>query len=71
MMILGRKIKSRQGKAVAYNSSSIYYWGNCSFGISITYKVQPQPEGLAQAFILGEEFIGDSHVALILGDNIF
>jgi glucose-1-phosphate thymidylyltransferase len=41
------------------------------FGISITYKVQPQPEGLAQAFILGEEFIGDSHVALILGDNIF
>jgi glucose-1-phosphate thymidylyltransferase len=42
-----------------------------NFGISITYKVQPQPEGLAQAFILGEEFIGDSHVALILGDNIF
>jgi glucose-1-phosphate thymidylyltransferase len=42
-----------------------------SFGISITYKVQPQPEGLAQAFILGEEFIGDSPVALILGDNIF
>ncbi len=42
-----------------------------SFGISITYKVQPQPEGLAQAFILGEKFIGDGHVALILGDNIF
>ena len=42
-----------------------------NFGISITYKVQPQPEGLAQAFILGEEFIGDSHVALMLGDNIF
>lgn len=42
-----------------------------NFGISITYKVQPQPEGLAQAFILGEEFIGDSPVALILGDNIF
>lgn len=40
-------------------------------GIRLSYKVQPSPDGLAQAFILGEEFIGNDNVALILGDNIF
>ena len=40
-------------------------------GIELTYAVQPSPDGLAQAFILGEEFIGDSNVCLVLGDNIF
>lgn len=40
-------------------------------GISLSYKVQPSPDGLAQAFILGEEFIGDDDVCLILGDNIY
>ena len=40
-------------------------------GITISYKIQPSPDGLAQAFILGEEFIGDDNVCLILGDNIF
>ena len=40
-------------------------------GLKLSYKVQPSPDGLAQAFILGEEFIGQDHVCLILGDNIF
>lgn len=40
-------------------------------GIKLEYKIQPSPDGLAQAFILGEEFIGDDDVCLILGDNIF
>lgn len=41
------------------------------YGINISYKVQPSPDGLAQAFILGEEFIGQDNCAMILGDNIF
>jgi glucose-1-phosphate thymidylyltransferase len=41
------------------------------FGINLTYKVQPSPDGLAQAFLLGEEFIGDDACAMVLGDNIF
>ena len=41
------------------------------FGVQLTYKVQPSPDGLAQAFIIGEEFIGDDSVAMVLGDNIF
>ncbi|MBR1966874.1 MAG: glucose-1-phosphate thymidylyltransferase RfbA [Lentisphaeria bacterium] len=42
-----------------------------SFGVKFTYAVQPKPEGLAQAFIIGKEFIGSDSVALVLGDNIF
>ena len=41
------------------------------YGINLSYKVQPSPDGLAQAFILGEEFIGDDACAMVLGDNIF
>jgi glucose-1-phosphate thymidylyltransferase len=41
------------------------------FGIELSYAIQPHPDGLAQAFILGEEFIGQSNVCLVLGDNIF
>lgn len=40
-------------------------------GVNLSYKVQPSPDGLAQAFLLGEEFIGDDYCAMILGDNIF
>jgi len=42
-----------------------------SLGLSISYQVQPKPEGIAQAFLIGEEFIGDDSVVLILGDNVF
>ena len=41
------------------------------YGVNLSYKVQPSPDGLAQAFILGEEFIGDDACAMVLGDNIF
>lgn len=41
------------------------------FGVTFAYKEQPSPDGLAQAFVLGEEFIGDDSVALVLGDNVF
>ena len=41
------------------------------FGVSLQYKEQPSPDGLAQAFLIGEEFIGDSPCAMIRGDNIF
>lgn len=41
------------------------------FGVRLQYAIQPSPDGLAQAFIIGEEFIGDSNVCLVLGDNIF
>lgn len=42
-----------------------------NYGVNLTYKVQPSPDGLAQAFILGEEFIGNDACAMVLGDNIF
>lgn len=41
------------------------------FGVNFSYKIQPSPDGLAQAFILGEEFIGNDSAALVLGDNVF
>jgi glucose-1-phosphate thymidylyltransferase len=41
------------------------------FGVNLSYAVQPSPDGLAQAFVIGEEFIGDDTVAMVLGDNIF
>ena len=42
-----------------------------NYGIKLSYREQPSPDGLAQAFIIGEEFIGKDNVAMILGDNIF
>ena len=50
--------------------SDLFGDGN-HLGLNISYMVQPSPDGLAQAFILGENFIGDDSVSLILGDNIF
>ena len=48
------------------------FWGDGKqFGINLTYAVQPSPDGLAQAFIIGADFIGDDTVAMVLGDNIF
>ncbi|TDO95993.1 glucose-1-phosphate thymidylyltransferase RfbA [Marinomonas balearica] len=53
-------------------SSFQYLLGDGSqFGVELSYEVQPSPDGLAQAFVIGETFIGDSDVALVLGDNIF
>lgn len=52
------------------NFQKLFHDGS-SIGIKIEYKIQPSPDGLAQAFILGEEFIGEENVALVLGDNIF
>lgn len=42
-----------------------------TFGVELSYAIQPSPDGLAQAFIIGEDFIGQSNVCLVLGDNIF
>lgn len=43
----------------------------CQFGINLSYKVQPSPDGLAQAFLIGKEFIGNDACAMVLGDNVF
>ena len=54
-----------------YNAYQKLLGDGSGWGINVSYAQQPRPEGLAQAFLIGEEFIGDSRVCLILGDNIF
>ena len=53
------------------NSYQKLFEDGSQYGLNIKYKIQPSPDGLAQAFILGEDFIGNDDVALVLGDNIF
>ncbi len=63
ILIISTKEDLSKYEALLGNGSSI--------GIKLSYKVQPSPDGLAQAFILGESFIGDNNICLILGDNVF
>ena len=53
------------------NNFKLLFKNGEDYGLNITYSVQEKPKGLVEAFIIGEEFIGDDHVCLILGDNIF
>ena len=63
ILLISTKLDIERFKCLLGNGSQ--------WGIKISYKIQEEPKGIAEAFILGEEFIKDSHVALILGDNIF
>ncbi len=63
ILIISTEVDTPRFEALLGNGSQ--------FGINLSYKVQPSPDGLAQAFLLGEEFIGDDSCALVLGDNIF
>ena len=58
-------------KSYMKSGFKILFGDGSNFGCNISYKIQDQPNGIAEAFIIGESFIGDDNVTLILGDNIF
>ena len=71
-MVTSKQLLPIYDKPMIYYPISVLLLGNGhQFGLHLSYKAQPSPDGLAQAFMIGEEFIGNDSAAMVLGDNIF